>query len=205
MSVTSRCASGPALVVLSGIFATSVFPQACYSDGTGPGADAGASFGNVASDTTSFSTGSSVDAGASTGASFGTSSVNSSDTTATFPSIPSTLDSGEGDGPLFDVGDLGDCSGEVAEPIPASTCGHCGGLYAYALCEGLFYSTCSCDLPPGYVLVDGGDLDGGSSDATEDAAEDGGSAEDAASVDADATDAAADDARTPDGGGEAAD
>jgi hypothetical protein len=71
-----------------------------------------------------------------------------------------------GDGPLFDVGDLGDCSGAIAKEIPASECGHCDGAHAYALCQGLFYSDCSCVLPPGYVLVDGGVLDGGPRDAT---------------------------------------
>jgi hypothetical protein len=60
------------------------------------------------------------------------------------------------DAPLFDVGDRGDCSGEVAERVPASECGSCDGRYAYLLCDGLFYSVCSCDLPPGYSLVDGG-------------------------------------------------
>jgi len=77
---------------------------------------------------------------------------------------------GPGDGPLFDVGNLGDCSGEVAMEIPASKCGSCTGSVAYALCSGLVYSTCSCDLPPGYVLVDGGleSKDAGAKDATMD-------------------------------------
>jgi hypothetical protein len=65
---------------------------------------------------------------------------------------------GSPDGPLFDVGDLGDCSGNVARKL--SSCGSCPGA-AYALCNGLTYSTCSCDLPPGYVLSDAGMLEGG--------------------------------------------
>jgi hypothetical protein len=79
------------------------------------------------------------------------------------------------DGPLFDVGDLGDCSGTVAKPIPASDCGLCsddGAVVAYALCEGLFFSTCSCSLPPGYVLIGDGGPDDGPLDATKEAAGD---------------------------------
>jgi hypothetical protein len=63
-----------------------------------------------------------------------------------------------GDGPLFDTGDLGDCSGNVARRV--FPCGSCKGD-GYALCNGLTYSTCSCDLPPGYTLLDAGVLDGG--------------------------------------------
>lgn len=70
-------------------------------------------------------------------------------------------------GPLFSVGDLGDCSGEVAMMIQASECGTCTGG-AYALCDGLIYSMCSCDLPPGYTLSEGGATDGGATDAATD-------------------------------------
>ena len=71
---------------------------------------------------------------------------------------------------MFDVGNLGDCSGEVAKEIPGIKCGSCAGIVAYALCSGLVYSTCSCGLPPGYVLVDGGleSEDAGAKDATMD-------------------------------------
>jgi hypothetical protein len=63
---------------------------------------------------------------------------------------------------LFDVGDLGDCSGTTATKIAASECHRCKGAVAYALCNGMSFSSCSCVLPPGYVLVDGGILDAGS-------------------------------------------
>jgi hypothetical protein len=71
-----------------------------------------------------------------------------------------------GDGPFFDVGDRGDCSGQVAERVLASECDSCPKPYAYFLCDGLFFSTCSCELPPGYDLIDGGRLDAGTKDAT---------------------------------------
>jgi hypothetical protein len=71
-----------------------------------------------------------------------------------------------GDGPFFDVGDLGDCSGSVAKEIPAYDCPLCSGTVAYALCGGLYYSACSCSLPPGYVLLDGGLLFDASKDVT---------------------------------------
>jgi hypothetical protein len=69
---------------------------------------------------------------------------------------PDAPEGGPADGPLFDAGDLGACSGETAKKIPAQDCGDCKGMVAYALCEGITYSTCSCDLPPGYTLVDAG-------------------------------------------------
>jgi hypothetical protein len=77
---------------------------------------------------------------------------------------------GPGDGPLFDAGDQGHCAGEVAVPIPAADCGSCASrphskATAYLLCDGLFYSTCSCDLPPGYTVVEAGTKDSGVMDA----------------------------------------
>jgi hypothetical protein len=63
---------------------------------------------------------------------------------------------GAADGPLFDVGDQGDCSGLVAQRVPASDCATCPGAYAYLLCDGLFFTTCSCELPPGYEQEDTG-------------------------------------------------
>jgi len=79
-------------------------------------------------------------------------------------------DAGAGSGPLFLVPDLGDCSGETAKTIPGLECGTCGQRSAYALCEELVFSRCACDLPPGYVLVDGGPPDARSQDAGSDAA-----------------------------------
>jgi hypothetical protein len=77
------------------------------------------------------------------------------------------------DSPLFDVGDLGDCSGEIAKQISTSECPMCHGRHAYALCDGMFYSTCTCKLPPGYRLLDAGATEGGySKDASTDAARD---------------------------------
>jgi hypothetical protein len=50
-----------------------------------------------------------------------------------------------------------DCSGEVAFAISAADCPKdCKGKVAYVLCEGVCYSACACDLPPGFSLVDGG-------------------------------------------------
>jgi hypothetical protein len=59
------------------------------------------------------------------------------------------------DGPLFDVGDRGDCTGQVAKEVPAADCGDCSGheSFAYELCDGMYFSSCSCDLPPGYTLI----------------------------------------------------
>jgi hypothetical protein len=71
-----------------------------------------------------------------------------------------------GDGPFFDVGDRGDCSGQVAEQVRASECDSCPEPHAYFLCDGLFFSTCSCELPPGYDLIDSGRPDAGKKDAT---------------------------------------
>jgi hypothetical protein len=88
-----------------------------------------------------------------------------------FPTFETSEDVGEslGDGPeggpLFEAGNMGKCSGFVAKSIPASACGTCEGAGAYALCDGLLYSTCSCDLPPGYVLVDAGADNDGATDA----------------------------------------
>jgi hypothetical protein len=65
-------------------------------------------------------------------------------------------EAGIGDGPIYDVGNLGECSGEVAAEIPAADCGRCDERVAYALCDGLFFATCACTLPPGYTLVDAG-------------------------------------------------
>jgi hypothetical protein len=89
------------------------------------------------------------------------------------------------DATLFDVGDLGDCSGQTAVKVRASECGSCSGKLAYLLCNGLFFSSCSCDLPPGYTLVDGGwVLEAGSSDAApSDTASEPASPEDAAATD----------------------
>lgn len=68
------------------------------------------------------------------------------------------IDDAMTDGPLFDTGDLGDCSGMVAQRV--YPCGACKGD-GYALCDGLTFSRCSCELPPGYTLLDAGVLDGG--------------------------------------------
>lgn len=103
-----------------------------------------------------------------------------------------SVEDGLPDGPLWDVGNLGDCTGEVAEMT--SQCVECDGP-AYALCNGVFYSTCSCDLPPGYVLVRGGDGDGGSKDAAAETAP-----TDATTNESETKDAT--DATTKDGGGE---
>jgi hypothetical protein len=81
------------------------------------------------------------------------------------------------DAPLYDVGDRGECSGQEAQKICGAECGPCTG-YAYLLCDGLFFSACSCDLPTGYTLNDagvqgcGGPKDAGKKDAEHDAAKD---------------------------------
>jgi hypothetical protein len=117
------------------------------------------------------------------------------------------MDVSLGDGPeggaLFDAGNMGDCSGFVAKSIPASSCGTCEGegMSAYALCDGLLYSTCSCDLPPGYVLIDGG----ADSDGSNDAAMNNDAPEGAAMNDATPQDATADVTTTLDGASETAD
>jgi hypothetical protein len=91
---------------------------------------------------------------------------------------------GEVDGPLFDVGDLGTCTGTIAKEIPAPDCEHCFGDYAYALCEGVSYATCSCTLPPGYTFVEAGAEHKGSKDAApSDSASSDSAAMDAASLD----------------------
>jgi hypothetical protein len=82
------------------------------------------------------------------------------------------------DGALEDTGNLGNCSALTAREIPPMDCHGCGDA-AYALCEGVFFSSCTCSLPPGYTLVDAGPLPEaghGPSDAT--APPDGGMATD---------------------------
>lgn len=59
------------------------------------------------------------------------------------------------DSALFEAAS-GDCVGAVAEAIPSSQCGSCTGPVAFALCDGVLYSECSCTLPPGYTLLDAG-------------------------------------------------
>jgi hypothetical protein len=79
---------------------------------------------------------------------------------SSFDSSSSGSDDGAGDGPLFDVGDKGDCKGQVAERVSGAECPTCTLQYAYLLCDGIFYSSCSCALPAGYELVDAS-ADGG--------------------------------------------
>ena len=63
---------------------------------------------------------------------------------------------------------LGPCEGFLAKPIPASACktvpdsglDPCTGTTAYALCNGMTYNVCTCDLPGDY-FPDGGTVDSG--------------------------------------------
>jgi hypothetical protein len=76
---------------------------------------------------------------------------------------------------IFDVGDdNGECSGLVAKRVVASRCDDCEATHShsYLLCDGMFFSRCSCTLPPGYMVFDAG------------APEDSGSKKDATSKDA---------------------
>jgi hypothetical protein len=65
--------------------------------------------------------------------------------------------------------DLPFCSAQVAFEIPAADClqQSCKGPAAYAVCQGGCYTVCTCTLPSGYTLEDGGFVigDGGEEDA----------------------------------------
>ncbi len=95
-------------------------------------------------------------------------------------SVEASSDAAEagGDAPVrdFDGSSLGSCSGLVAEKIPARDCQGCGSGVAFALCEGVSFSTCSCTLPPGYTVLPGGPETG--TDAPNDGTPEGGDAPD---------------------------
>lgn len=52
--------------------------------------------------------------------------------------------------------DLGNCSGQNYVVIDVIDCAGCGTTTAYALCDRMSFSKCSCEPPSGWTEADAG-------------------------------------------------